>query len=230
MKKLNLTFVTGCLLFVVGVSYTLSQSGENLPTFKNTYVTGTAPVSGTNCVQTGTLGATITGGTFKLNFAGAVTGAITWVGENHTLLTNIQAALDALPTIGAGNSGVAAGTMTNGAGGTFLISFRGERGTRVEPVITVQNNSLTGSAHTLTFAITTPGVEADCRLCPKGSVVVAADTGYSYINFGIPLSPIWVKDTTAATPTPTATATASPTNTATPTATASATNTPTPTP
>ncbi len=207
----------------------MGQAGENIPTWKNVFTTATAPVNGTNCVQTGTLGATITGGSFKLNFGGSVTRAITWVGENHALLTNIQGALDALATVGSGNSGVAAGTMTNGAGGTFLITFRGNVGTKVQPVITVQSNSLTGAAHTLTFAITTPGVEADGRISPKGSTCVAADTGWTYVNFGIPLSPNWVRSGVA-TPTPTATATASPTNTATPTATATSTATATPTP
>src|SRR5216684_2138617 len=96
MRKETTNWI-GCILAVIGfismTTFITGQTGENIPTFKQTYSTTTAPVNGTNCIQTGTLGATITGGSFKLNFAGAVTGAITWVGENRQLLANIQTAL-----------------------------------------------------------------------------------------------------------------------------------------
>ncbi len=221
MKRI--TSMILAVAFITSATFITGQTGENLPTWKNYYQTGTAPVRGTNCIQTATLGATITGGTFRLTFAGATTTNITWVGENYGLLTRIQSALNALPTIGSGNCWVTAGTMTNGAGGTFLVTFIGNVGTSVQPVMTVSNNSLTGAAHTLTIAITTAGVEGDCRTCPKGSVAVALDTGIHYMDFGVPLSPIWVAMSTAATPTPTST----PTATATASATATSTSTPT---
>src|SRR5256885_2076359 len=81
-----------------------------------------APSAGTNEVQTLTIGGTPTGGTFKLNFDGAVTAAITWSATNATLLANINAALDALGTSGTGGIVATAGTLTAGIG-TILLTF-----------------------------------------------------------------------------------------------------------
>lgn len=78
-------------------------------------------VIGTNEVQTVTLGAGNTGGTFTLTFAGSTTGAIAF---NATAAT-VQAALVAIATL----SGNAIQTLTlNGAptGGFFSIAFRGK--------------------------------------------------------------------------------------------------------
>lgn len=187
MKKL----ITSAFAFCLMASMAFAQTGERLPAFREMYKTGTAPSAGITCVQTGTLGATITGGTFNLNYAGMVTAPITWVGTNATLVTNIQNALNALPTIGTGQSTVAAGTMVNGAGGTFTVTFGGNLSKQVLPVMSVQANNMTGAAHTLTFAITTAGVEADGRILPKGALIMAADTGKWYTNSGTPPNPVW---------------------------------------
>lgn len=171
-----------------------AQAGEDLPSFKGGIVTtATAPANGTNCIQTLTFGATITGGTFKLTFDGKTTAAITWSSTNATLVGNIDTALEALATVGTGGTTVAAGTIVNGAGGTVTVTHTGNRAKQVVPVITVADNSMTGAAHTLTAAITTPGVVADGRITPKGTLCIAADTGISYQNTGSPPNPTWVK-------------------------------------
>jgi hypothetical protein len=189
MKFITSVFLSLALL----VSVAFSQSGENLPAFRNVYSTATAPSAGANCIQTLTFGATITGGTFKLAFDGKTTAAITWVGVNATLVSNIDTALEALATVGTGGVTTTAGTIVNGAGGTVTVTHTGDRAKQVVPAMTVADNSMTGAAHTLTNSITTPGVSADGRILPKGSACVALDTGVWYANTGTPPNPTWVK-------------------------------------
>src|SRR5262249_6760559 len=86
-------------------------STVNLQTNNNTYTASS--------VQTVTFGGAVTGGTFRLTFNSVPTGPISWSPNAATLAANIQAALDALPTIGAGNT-LGAGTGT----GPFSITFR----------------------------------------------------------------------------------------------------------
>lgn len=174
-------------------SLSFGQSGERIPTFNNVYATATTPSSGTNCVQTLTFGATITGGTFKLSFDGVTTAAITWSSTNATLVSNIDTALEALRTVGTGGVTTAAGTIVAGVNGTITVTHTGDRAKSVVPAMTVSDNSMTGAAHTLTNAITTAGVEADGRILPKGSACVALDTGVWYANTGTPPNPTWVK-------------------------------------
>ncbi|HEX6175885.1 MAG TPA: hypothetical protein VF089_17885 [Candidatus Binatia bacterium] len=182
------------LLCVVALAASaFGQSGENLPTFKNVYSTATAPVSGTNEIQTLTFGATITSGTFKLKFDGETTAAITWSATNNTLVANIDAALEALNPIGTGGVTTAAGTIVAGVNGTVTVTFTGNRAKQNVPEITVANESLVGAASTLAVTTATPGVEGDGRILPKGSIVIALDTGISYQNTGSPPNPTWTK-------------------------------------
>ena len=85
-----------------------------------------APAAGTNEVQTLTIGGTPTGGTFRLSYQGRRTGLIAWSATNNTLVANVDAALEALPTIGTGGVVTAAGTLTAGVG-TITITFSGTR-------------------------------------------------------------------------------------------------------
>ena len=71
---------------------------------------GSNAVIGTNAVQTLTFNNSPSGGTFRLAFNGAVTGDITSSVASITV-ANIQAALNALPTIGSGNTVVADGPV-----------------------------------------------------------------------------------------------------------------------
>lgn len=150
-----------------------------------------APSAGTDEVQTLTIGGTPTGGTFKLAFEGFVTSSITWSSTNATLLSNINAALDALPSLGASGCVAAAGTLTNGIG-TITLTFGANRTKQVIPsVISVDTNALTGTAPTLAVAETTPGVNASFRGVGKGAVVTDTTNAKVYTNTGTSLAPTW---------------------------------------
>lgn len=171
------------------MSTLFAQSGENLLPFRNMFASATAPSNGVNAVQTITFGA-VTGGNFTLTFDNKTTGAITWSATNATLVGNIQTALQALPTAGGGGPTVAAGTIVAGANGTVLATFVGNRAKQPVPTMTANSAGLTGGTIT-SVATTTAGVTADGRIYPKGTLVVALDTGKWYTNSGAPPNPTW---------------------------------------
>lgn len=149
-----------------------------------TYQTAGAPGAGTAEVQTITFDAT--GGTFKLRFEGFVTAAISWSSTNNTLRDNVDAALEALPSIGASGVVTAVGTMTAGVG-TLTVTFAQKK---VVGLIEVADNSLTGTA-TLTVEETTPGVDPSPFLPAVGALVVDVTNKKLYINTGTALAPTW---------------------------------------
>lgn len=152
-----------------------------------------APSAGTDEVQTGTIGGTPTGGTFKLKYKGNVTASISWSSTNATLIANIQAALDALGTVGTNGFIVAEGTMTAGIG-TFTLTAGGNlTKLALDEVVSVDTNAMTGSSPTLSIAETTPGVTATHRGSPKGTKLVDTTNGIDYINTGTALAPTWTK-------------------------------------
>jgi hypothetical protein len=150
-----------------------------------------APSDGTSEVQTLTIGGTPSGGTFTLSFEGFTTSAITWVNVNATLIAAIDAALEALPSIGTGGVVTAVGVMTAGIG-TATITFGGNRAKQSVSTIAVANNSLTGSSPTLAVAETTPGVDATGRGAAKGALMIDTTNGKLYINTGTPPSTTWI--------------------------------------
>jgi hypothetical protein len=140
-----------------------------------------APSAGTDEVQTLTIGGTPTGGTFRLSFGGFTTAAITWSNVNATLVAAIDAALEALATIGTGGVTTAVGTATAGIG-TFTLTFAGALAKRAVGAVAVADNSLTGTSPTLAVAETTPGVDATARGAPTGALLVDSTNGKLYIN------------------------------------------------
>ncbi len=156
-------------------------------------VTSGAPSNGTSAIQTLTFGATITSGTFKLAYKGFTTSAITWSATDATLVANIDAALEALPTLaGGGSVTTAQGTISSGVNGTITITFTGNYAKLLVPAITVADNSLVGAAHTLTCTITTPGVTADGRSAPSGQLLIDKTTPGAYQNASTTLlAPSW---------------------------------------
>jgi hypothetical protein len=157
------------------------------------YTSAGAPTAGTNEVQTLTIGGTPTGGTFKLAYDGAITGAITWSATNATLLANLQAALDALANLGTNYVVATAGTLTAGIG-TILLTFSGGSvAKRAVNTITVANNSLTGTTPTLAVAETTPGVDASGLGAAVGAKLVDTVNGIVYANTGTATTPTWTK-------------------------------------
>jgi hypothetical protein len=77
------------------------------------------PGAGTDEVQNLAVGATPTGGTFKLAFQGRVSPAITWSATTNTMLANIEAALNGT---GAVQTITFAGTLS----GKFRLRYRGQ--------------------------------------------------------------------------------------------------------
>lgn len=144
-----------------------------------------APGAGTSEVQTLTIDAD--GGTFKLGYGGYTTAAISWSATNNTLRDNVDAALEALPSIGTGGVTTAVGTMTAGVG-TLTITFAGNLALKAVATITVANNSLTGTG-TLTVEETTPGVDA--TLGDPGAVIADTTNKKLYINTGTAAAPTW---------------------------------------
>ncbi len=154
------------------------------------YQNAGAPVNGTNEVQTLTIGGTPTGGTFKLAYEGQTTGPITWSSTNAVLLANIQAALNALATVGTNGIVASAGTLTAGIG-TILLTFGANLAKLVVPNVTIANNSLTGTAPTLANAETTPGVTATARGAAPSATLKDTTNKKLYINTGTALEPTW---------------------------------------
>jgi hypothetical protein len=151
-----------------------------------------APTAGTNEVQTLTIGGTPTAGTFKLTFDGWTTAAITWSATNATLLAAINAALDALPNVGASGIVATAGTLTAGIG-TILLTFSGGALPKRAVSLMTATNNLTGTSPTLAIAETTPGVDATGLGAAKGQLLTDTTNGILYINTGTALSPVWTK-------------------------------------
>lgn len=149
-----------------------------------------APVAGTSEIQTITFGGTPTGGTFKLAYKSKTTAAIAWSATNNTLVANIDAALEALATIGASNVTTAVGTMTAGIG-TITLTFAGALAKKAVPLITVIDNSLTGTAPTVAVTETTPGVSATARGAAIGTTLTDTTNGKEYINTGTATVPTW---------------------------------------
>jgi hypothetical protein len=113
-----------------------------------TYPAGTilGEMIGTDEVQTVTIDAT--GGTFTITFGGQVTAALAW---NATAAV-VQAALEALSTIGVGN------ILVTKSGLVYTLTFRAALGSQNVAAVTTQVGSLTGGAGTAAVATATAGV------------------------------------------------------------------------
>lgn len=147
---------------------------------------------GTNEVQTLTIGGTPTGGTFKLRFEGNNTSAITWSATNATLLANMQAALDAHPSLGTNGCVASAGTLTAGIG-TVLLTFGAARAKQAVETMTVASNALTGTAPTLAVAETTPGVDVSGRYAEVGDMGVDSSGIVYVVTAASDGVPTWTK-------------------------------------
>jgi hypothetical protein len=170
------------------------QAGTVYPPQGRVFNTTTAPVNGTNEVQTITFGGTITGGTYILRFNNSSTGPIPWSSTNSTLVSNMQAALNALPSVGSGTTVVAVGAMTAGIG-TATVTFSGAKLAKLDVAQMTVTNALTGAGATVAVSTTTPGVTADGRLCAKGTLCVAQDSGHIYVNTGTSPNVTWTDKT-----------------------------------
>lgn len=106
--------------------------------------------AGTNEVQTLTKAGTVSGGTFTLAFQGDVTTPIEW----NAVAGDVLAALEALPSIGAGNVSVSGGPIAaTPFSVTFLFDQAGD-----EPMMVSDATLLTGAGAGVTVAQATQGV------------------------------------------------------------------------
>lgn len=109
--------------------------------------------SSTDCVQTITITGTPTGGTFTLSFDGKATGPIAY----NASASDVQAALEALSTVGSGNVTGGAGSLP---GTPVTITFAGALGGQPVSSLAASGANLTGgTSPAVATAMTTPGVK-----------------------------------------------------------------------
>jgi hypothetical protein len=113
---------------------------------------GPYQAAGTNEVQTVTPSGTISGGTYTITAPGKGTTAALAYNANAAA---VQAALEAIPGIGAGNVTVTGGPLSSGA---LVITFVGVAGGQDQAMLTIATGSLTGSTPGASVAQTTQGV------------------------------------------------------------------------
>jgi hypothetical protein len=101
-----------------------------------------------NEIQTATVNGTPTGGTFRLALNGRPTAAL----NHNASAAVVQAALEALPNVGAGNVGVALASTV------YTITYQGALANQDIPLLTLFANNLTGgSSPTVALAATQIG-------------------------------------------------------------------------
>jgi hypothetical protein len=115
-----------------------------------TYPAGTVlgELVGTDEVQTVTIAGGATGGTFTITFGGQTTSAIPY-GSSASV---VQAALEALSSIGIGN------ILVSKAADVYTLTFRNALGQQNVAQVTASAASLTGGTPTITPATATAGV------------------------------------------------------------------------
>ena len=125
--------------------------------------------TGVNAVQTLTITGTPTGGTFKLSFKGIKTATIAY----NAAAATVQAALEALISIGSGNVACTGGALP---GTPVVITFQGSLAASPQPLIVweTDDNALTGgTAPTGSVAHTTTGIAAGALKAWDGTLVAA---------------------------------------------------------
>ena len=150
-----------------------------------------APAAGTASIQTLTLGGTPTGGTFRLSHGPFTTADIDWTAVDATLVAAVDAALEALPSIGTGGVVAADSTLTSGIGDiTLTFAAKG-----AQPVVAVAANDLTGTSPTVAVVDTTPGVDpagaGTGGRVPVGGRYTDTTAGKVYVNTGTIMAPTW---------------------------------------
>lgn len=165
-----------------------AQSSTQASSASRIVINAGAPSSGTDEIQTLTIGGTPTGGTFKLRFSGYTTGSITWSATNATLISNIDTALQALANIDT----VTTAELSLTAGiGTINVTFTGENAKLNVAAMTIATNALTGTAPTLAITTPTSGVTSTYRGAAKGILLVDTTNATLYQNTGTGVQTAW---------------------------------------
>jgi hypothetical protein len=115
--------------------------------------TSLTPSTGTNAVQTVAVTGTPTGGTFRLEYDGQVTGAL----AHNISSANFLIAMEELSNIGEGGLDISGANLAAG----YALTFVDQVGGRAVRAITLHTNSLTGGTNpTITITQTTAGADA----------------------------------------------------------------------
>lgn len=93
------------------------------------------------------------GGTFTVTFNGQTTGALAY----NITAAALKTALEALSTVGSGNTLVTGGPGSPGGATPYVITFIGARGGTNQPIMTTTPSLTGGGAHTATVATVTQG-------------------------------------------------------------------------
>ncbi len=154
-----------------------------------------APVDGTDEVQRITIGGTPEAGSkFRLTYDGLTTEPIAWSATDATLVANVQAALDALHSLGASEVTVAEVSLTAGVG-TISVTFDGPNLSKLAVSQMTGSDFLqtdgTASTGTAVGTTTTPGVSATFRDVAKGAKYLDTTSGIEYVNTGSAGAPTW---------------------------------------
>jgi len=161
------------------------------------YQNAGAPVAGTNEEQTITPDAAPASGTWYLKFEGYTTAVLAW----DISAANLQTALNALPSIGAGGVAVALGA------GVYTVVFSGANvAKRAQALITVVNSALLDAglaAVTMVVAESVAGVEATALGALPGALLLDTTNKILYVNMGTAEAPTWTKILAGITLTPT---------------------------
>ncbi|MEQ1761553.1 MAG: hypothetical protein ABL984_00270 [Pyrinomonadaceae bacterium] len=131
--------------------------------------------TGVNEVQTFTVTGTPTGGTFKLSFKGIKTAALAY----NAAAATVQAALEALISVGTGNVSCGGGALP---GTPVTITFQGALAAGPQPVVvfeTTDNAFTGGTSPTGAVAVTTKGVAAGALKAWDGTLLADPTTGPS---------------------------------------------------
>lgn len=140
--------------------------------------------TGTADVQTIAIGGTPTGGSFAVDFGGQTT----IIAYNASAAT-VQAALQALSTIGAGNITCTGGPLP---GTAVVCTFAGAKSTGKRAPMTAYSGALTGgTTPTATVTHTTSGL-------PSDTITLVAGQFYAWnVSSGLP-NPLFTSDVTTA--------------------------------
>jgi uncharacterized repeat protein (TIGR01451 family) len=148
IKPLIAVLSTICGLGVLSAPAFAETPGPGWELTSRTFPTNLPPA--VNDVQQITVNAT--GGTFTLTFLSPTFEENTTVAISHNAeIAVVQADLEALPEIGAGNVAV------TGVPGSYVITFTGRLGARDVSKLTANAGGLTGGAQTATVAVQSEG-------------------------------------------------------------------------
>jgi hypothetical protein len=99
------------------------------------------------------------GGTFTITYGGETTTPLAY----NATAVEVQEALEALPSIGAGDISVSGGPGAEGGGTPYVLTFIGALGERAITPVTTDRSSLTGKVKLASVVVVRPGGALDLR-------------------------------------------------------------------